>query len=132
MNVGASFTVIVCFLGFVVIVVAVFLASAIRIVPEEKRLKVYRLGRNAGLKGPGLVLLIPAVERGVLIDAGTQIQTPQTPTGTQELYGVARTPVFQDGEVLLGDQAWQAVSDRPIAAGQRVRVKRVVVEVEEV
>lgn len=55
---------------FVLLAIAVFilLALAIRIVPEYQRLVVFRLGRVIGAKGPGLVLLIPVVDRGVRVD----------------------------------------------------------------
>lgn len=55
-------TVIVIILAFVV------LAMAVRIVPEYKRLVVFRLGRCLGARGPGLILLIPYVDRGVMTD----------------------------------------------------------------
>lgn len=41
---------------------------AVRIVPEYQRLVVLRLGRYIGERGPGLVLLIPFVDRGVRVD----------------------------------------------------------------
>jgi regulator of protease activity HflC (stomatin/prohibitin superfamily) len=47
------------------VILAVF---AIRIVNEYQRLVVFRLGRALGAKGPGLVLLIPFVDRGVRVD----------------------------------------------------------------
>lgn len=50
------------------IIVLVVLALAIRVVPEYQRLVVFRLGRVLDLKGPGLVLLIPLVDRGVRVD----------------------------------------------------------------
>ena len=43
----------------VVVLVVLFLAKAIRIVPEYQRLVVFRLGRLLGQKGPGLEVLIP-------------------------------------------------------------------------
>ena len=46
----------------VVVLLLITLALAIRIVPEYKRAVVFRLGRVIGLKGPGLVLLIPTKE----------------------------------------------------------------------
>jgi regulator of protease activity HflC (stomatin/prohibitin superfamily) len=52
----------------VVVLVVVFLAKAIRIVPEYQRLVVFRLGRLLGQKGPGLVLLIPFVDKGTVVD----------------------------------------------------------------
>ncbi len=48
--------------------VILFLANAIRIVPEFQRLVVFRLGRLLGVKGPGLILLIPIVDKGVKVD----------------------------------------------------------------
>jgi len=37
--------------------------SAIRIVREYQRVVVFRLGRLRGQRGPGLVLIIPLIER---------------------------------------------------------------------
>ena len=39
------------------------LIGAIRIVREYERIVVFRLGRLRGARGPGLVLIIPLVER---------------------------------------------------------------------
>jgi regulator of protease activity HflC (stomatin/prohibitin superfamily) len=50
------------------VLVILFLANAIRIVPEYQRLVVFRLGRLLKVKGPGLVLLIPIVDKGVKVD----------------------------------------------------------------
>lgn len=55
-------TIFLIFLAFAV------LAMAVRIVPEYRRLVVFRLGRCLGARGPGLVLLIPYVDRGVMTD----------------------------------------------------------------
>lgn len=44
------------------------LLSALRIVPEYQRLVVFRLGRVIGARGPGLVILIPIIDRGVRVD----------------------------------------------------------------
>lgn len=57
-----------CIAGFVLFVLVAFLANAIRIVPEYQRLVVFRLGRCIGEKGPGLVLLIPIIDRSVKVD----------------------------------------------------------------
>jgi len=46
----------------------IVLAMAVRIVPEFRRLVVFRLGRCVGPRGPGLVFLIPFVDRGVMVD----------------------------------------------------------------
>ena len=54
--------------GVVVLVLAILAPQAIRIVREYQRLMVFRLGRALGAKGPGLVILIPFVDKGVLVD----------------------------------------------------------------
>jgi regulator of protease activity HflC (stomatin/prohibitin superfamily) len=48
--------------------VAVLAALAVRIVREYERLVVFRLGRAVGARGPGLVLLIPFVDKGERVD----------------------------------------------------------------
>jgi len=44
------------------------LAMAVRIVPEYRRLVVFRLGRCVGPRGPGLIFLIPFVDKGRVVD----------------------------------------------------------------
>lgn len=55
------------FLVFVLVIVFIVLA-AIKIVQEYERGVVFRLGRFAGVRGPGLILLIPFIERMVKVD----------------------------------------------------------------
>ena len=52
----------------IAVVVIILLAQAIKIVQEYERGTVFRLGRFVGLRGPGLVFLIPFVERMWKID----------------------------------------------------------------
>jgi regulator of protease activity HflC (stomatin/prohibitin superfamily) len=46
----------------------VILPLSVRIVREYQRLVVFRLGRCIGQRGPGLVFLIPVVDRPVVVD----------------------------------------------------------------
>ena len=56
----------------VVIVVAVmFFSAAIKIMNEYERGVIFRLGRVIGAKGPGLIILIPVVDRMVRVDMRT-------------------------------------------------------------
>ncbi len=57
-----------CLVGAVGLVGLAILAAAIRIVQEYERLVVFRLGRCVGERGPGLVLLIPFIDRGMKVD----------------------------------------------------------------
>jgi regulator of protease activity HflC (stomatin/prohibitin superfamily) len=50
---------------------AVLAGASIRILREYERAIVFRLGRLLGQKGPGLVLLIPGVDRMVKVDLRT-------------------------------------------------------------
>jgi regulator of protease activity HflC (stomatin/prohibitin superfamily) len=54
--------------GVVVLLLVILLPQAIRIVREYQRLMVFRLGRAIGAKGPGLVILIPFIDKGVYVD----------------------------------------------------------------
>ncbi len=62
---------ILVFLFFSILV----LASAIRIVPEYQRAVVFRLGRCIGHRGPGMILLIPSIDRAILVDLREQTRT---------------------------------------------------------
>ncbi|MBW6503526.1 slipin family protein [bacterium] len=50
------------------VLVLLFLSSAVKILNEYERGVVFRLGRVIGAKGPGLILLIPAIDKMVRVD----------------------------------------------------------------
>jgi regulator of protease activity HflC (stomatin/prohibitin superfamily) len=64
------------FMGFsplivIAILVVIFLAASLKIVPEYQRAVIFRLGRVIGAKGPGLFILIPIIDRMVKVDLRT-------------------------------------------------------------
>ena len=59
------------FLLFVGFAILVILANSIKVVREYERLVVFRLGMLVAERGPGLVLLIPIVERAVKVGLRT-------------------------------------------------------------
>jgi len=65
---------LLCVVGAVALLVILALATAIRIIPEYQRLVVFRLGRCLGAKGPGVVFLIPVVDRGTKVDLREQVR----------------------------------------------------------
>lgn len=71
---GSEALSVLCLVGAVILVGIVFLANAIRIVPEYQRLVVFRLGRCVGEKGPGVVILIPIIDRAVKVDLREQVR----------------------------------------------------------
>jgi len=71
----ATGSVLLCTVVAVVVVAVIILVNAIRIVPEYQRLVVFRLGRVLSQpRGPGLVLLIPIIDRPVKVDLREQIR----------------------------------------------------------
>jgi len=60
-------------ISFLIILFAVFwfFSQAISIVKEYERAVVFRLGRVIGAKGPGLIILIPVIDRMVRVDLRT-------------------------------------------------------------
>ena len=53
------------------IIVVVFLSTAIKVLREFERAVIFRLGRLIAAKGPGLVLLIPLVDKMVKVSLRT-------------------------------------------------------------
>src|SRR5512139_362505 len=70
-----TLTPLLCGLAAIVLVAIVLIANAIRIVPEYQRLVVFRLGRVIPKpRGPGLVFLIPIIDRAVRVDLREQVR----------------------------------------------------------
>src|SRR5512144_118173 len=61
-------------LAILLVLAVFFLISAIRIVPEYQRLVVFRLGRCIGARGPGIIFLIPVIDRAVKVDLREQVR----------------------------------------------------------
>jgi regulator of protease activity HflC (stomatin/prohibitin superfamily) len=66
-----AFGAVLLALVIVIALVVTLAASSIRILREYERAVVFRLGRLLGIKGPGLILLIPGVDRMVRVDLRT-------------------------------------------------------------
>jgi regulator of protease activity HflC (stomatin/prohibitin superfamily) len=65
------------------LVVLVLLLGSVRIAQEYQRAVIFRFGRLVGLRGPGLFLKIPWVERAAIVDTRTitrQLETQETVT----------------------------------------------------
>jgi regulator of protease activity HflC (stomatin/prohibitin superfamily) len=63
-------------IGFIGIVVALFLLSGIRVLREWERMPVLRLGRYVGMRGPGIIYLIPLIDRAPM-KISTRLDTVQ-------------------------------------------------------
>ena len=54
--------------AIIIILVIIILSASIKVVREYQRLVIFRLGRSIGARGPGLVFLIPIVDKPVWTD----------------------------------------------------------------
>jgi regulator of protease activity HflC (stomatin/prohibitin superfamily) len=84
---------------FLVIFLIILAASTIKVVSESQRLVVYRLGRFFGLKGPGLISVIPAVDKCTKIGIGDQGELMAQDFA--RIKGVD-VPVRVDGSAMIG------------------------------
>jgi len=66
-------TTLLVFVAVLLVMLVSVAASAIRVLREYERAVVFRLGRLVGEKGPGLILLIPVIDRMVRVDLRTVV-----------------------------------------------------------
>ncbi len=57
----------------IVIFLILLLSSAIKIMAEYQRIVIFRLGRLQGIKGPGLVFIIPIIDSIIKLDLRTRV-----------------------------------------------------------
>ncbi|MDW8360315.1 MAG: SPFH domain-containing protein [Candidatus Caldarchaeum sp.] len=55
-------------LFFLTILLLIILSSSIKVVTEYERAVIFRLGRLIGIKGPGVVIILPIIDRRRIID----------------------------------------------------------------
>ena len=92
------------FFSVLIFIAAVYLFSAIRVADENERFAVITLGRFAGIKGPGLVLGSPHVQKLVRVKLGAEGQ------------------IQSDTLVMVAGQAIPYVSTGRIRPGMNVKV----------
>jgi regulator of protease activity HflC (stomatin/prohibitin superfamily) len=61
------------FYAVIAILVLVFLSAAIKILREYERGVIFTLGRFTGVKGPGLIIIIPVIQQMVRVDLRTRV-----------------------------------------------------------
>ena len=75
---------------FVALLAVVLIPMAIRIVREYQRLVIFRLGKCIGQRGPGLVFLIPFIDRAIWVDLREQyLEVPHQSTITKDNAGIS-------------------------------------------
>ncbi|OPX99623.1 MAG: hypothetical protein A4E62_02571 [Syntrophorhabdus sp. PtaU1.Bin002] len=82
-----------------IILIIMFLAMSLRMASEYQRFVLFRLGRYSGLKGPGLALFIPIIDRFFPISVGDQGQLSDDGIGK---FGEIKVPVDHNEKVHTG------------------------------
>jgi regulator of protease activity HflC (stomatin/prohibitin superfamily) len=85
------------FLIAVVIFAILVIRATLRVLPEWERAVVLRLGRLLGVKGPGIIFLLPYIDRPIRVD--TRLVTMDVPR--QEVMTRDNVPVTVDAIVLF-------------------------------
>jgi len=57
----------------IIVLVAAFLVAAVRVYREYERAVVFTLGRFWGVKGPGLIIIVPLIQQAVRVDLRTVV-----------------------------------------------------------
>jgi regulator of protease activity HflC (stomatin/prohibitin superfamily) len=107
---------LLCVVGAVALLVILALATAIRIIPEYQRLVVFRLGRCLGAKGPGVVFLIPVVDRGTKVDLREQVRAIPHQTSITEDNAAISVDFIWYYKVLDATETVLQVGDFEVAA----------------
>ncbi|MGH2606233.1 MAG: SPFH domain-containing protein [Anaerolineales bacterium] len=121
-------TLLFCIVAVVGVIGLVILTSAIRIVQEYERLVVFRLGRSVGERGPGLVLLIPFVDRGVKVDLREQVrEIPHQTSITKDNAPIAIDFLWYYKVMHAGDSVLQVGNFEQAAQGMATTTLRSVI-----
>ena len=124
----SELTVLFCIAAVVGVIGLVILTSAIRIVQEYERLVVFRLGRSVGEKGPGLILLIPFVDRGVKVDLREQVrEIPHQTSITKDNAPIAIDFLWYYKVLHAGDSVLQVGNFEAAAQGMATTTLRSVI-----
>ncbi len=71
--------------GGLLFVALILLATSVRIIKEYERLVVFRLGRLVGTRGPGVVIVLPAIETATKVDLReTVLEIPRQTSITKD------------------------------------------------
>src|SRR5438093_1831209 len=112
-------------IGVGVVLLLIFLPAAIKIVPEYQRMMVFRLGRALNVKGPGMIILIPIVDRGIRVDLREQyLEIPQQTAITEDnapisIDFIVFTKVFDAAQSVLTVQNFEGAAQNIAATTLR-------------
>jgi regulator of protease activity HflC (stomatin/prohibitin superfamily) len=106
------------FMVILIIFIFIIVASAIKILREYERGVIFRLGRLVGTRGPGLIVIIPGVEKMVRISLRTVVlDVPPQDVITKDNVSIKVNAVIYF-RVMLPQDAVVQVEDYLYATGQ--------------
>jgi regulator of protease activity HflC (stomatin/prohibitin superfamily) len=112
---------------FLWILLLILVSSSLKIARESQRFIVYRLGRFFGLKGPGVIFIIPGVDKCMKINVGDRGELL-----AQDLARIksADVPVRVEGRVEIGKTVRiQSFTEREaVVVAENVQTKEFVCE----
>ena len=85
-------------IGILVIVLIILIITAVKIVKEYQRLVIFRLGKYVSTRGPGIIIIIPFIER---VERRISIRTEVIDVPTQEMVTRDRVPVKVDAVIFF-------------------------------
>ncbi|HDQ03275.1 MAG TPA: hypothetical protein ENN23_01680 [Deltaproteobacteria bacterium] len=84
-----------------VLLFVMFLTAGVKVVSEYQRIAVFRLGRYFGIKGPGLIVIIPIIDKCYKFSIGDYGQLIGDNTGK---FKEAEVPVEYNTKIHVGSQ----------------------------
>src|SRR5579885_1282900 len=82
----------------IVVVLVVLVVSGLKVVREYERMVVFRLGRLVGARGPGIIYVIPGIEKALRVDLRTvTMDIPSQDVNTKDNVPVKGNSVLDFG-----------------------------------
>ena len=81
------------------IIIAIWSLSCFKVVPQNRRVLLFRLGRQVGYLGPGLIFLLKPLDSGYSIDIG---DIAELASSDEAIKNGTAFPVIVEGETQLG------------------------------
>ncbi len=109
------FTLLLIIALALILFVFMLTSSSLRIVPEYKRLVIFRLGRLIGARGPGLVLLLPFIDLAASVDLREQTAQIKLDGAATEDNAIVDVEMLLSYKVLTPVKIATKLADAPLA-----------------
>jgi hypothetical protein len=91
------------------IISLILIANTVNIIKENERVVIYRLGKFSEVKGPGLVLIIPFLDKLMKIELGK--------------VGNALSDIdLYQGEISINGEEYEAFCEGKIKKGEKIKI----------